>query len=99
MNKFESFDYLLIDKIGDFHYFKSLKTIAEYLDLPVSKVNAIYHYCKKHYTKYSSSEVYIQRLFNNTLSRQITNTTFIWDPYERNKFHLALIKKNIYYNI
>tara|TARA_R110000850_G_scaffold108983_1_gene221486 strand:- start:7793 stop:8071 length:279 start_codon:yes stop_codon:yes gene_type:complete len=58
-------EYLLVDKIGDYHYFKNLKDIGLYLDLTVSQINNEFRQSLKHYNKYTNREVYIQRLFMN----------------------------------
>ena len=60
-------EYLLVDKIGDYHYFKNLKDIGLYLDLTVGQINNEFRQSLKHYNKYTNRKVYIQRLFINPL--------------------------------
>ena len=59
-------EYLLIDKVGDYHYFNQIKDIATYLDLEYNQVVWIYNQSIKHYNRiHPVRNVYIQRLFND----------------------------------
>ncbi len=72
-------EWLLIDKVGDFHYFKDIKSICDYLDLTKSQVNNIFIQSIKHYNKYTNRGYYIQRLFNNSYTHQ--RQQFFTDKY------------------
>lgn len=62
-------EWVLEDKMGDFHYFESKKDISQYLNIPIPKVSAIIIYSRKHKSYSPSHKVYIQRLFNNRVLR------------------------------
>lgn len=72
-------EWLLIDKVGDFHYFKDIKSICDYLDLSKGAVYNIFLQSIKHYNKYTNRGYYIQRLFNNTYTHQ--RKQFFTDKY------------------
>tara|TARA_R100000479_G_C6256640_1_gene154361 strand:- start:257 stop:556 length:300 start_codon:yes stop_codon:yes gene_type:complete len=87
MKNFYEYDYLLIDKVGDFHYFKNMKKISEYLDMKPPVVHNIIYQCKRNYNEYhSTTGLYIQRLYNNTNSRQPKDPEFIWDKQLRKNY-------------
>ena len=73
-------EWLLIDKLGDYLYFKDILQISVYLDISKSKVNNIIQQSIKHSNKYTNSGYYIQRLFN------ITGRTPQNNLYKRNKY-------------
>ena len=77
-------NFLLIDKMGDYFYFKDMKSISKYLDKTYSQIVSIYRHSQKHYVELHSSGYYIQNLYNNELCRQPKNTSFIWDIKSRN---------------
>jgi len=82
-------EYLVIDKIGDFLYFKDQHEIAKYFNITKPQVDGICQYCRRRLVFPSPSHhIYIQRLFNNTHSPVPKNTHFIWDDKERKK-HLT----------
>ena len=59
-------EYLLIDKVGDYHYFNKIQDIATYLDLEYQQVVWIYRESIRHYNRiHPVRNVYIQRLFND----------------------------------
>ena len=58
-------EWIMEDKMGDFHYFKDKKEISQYLNIPVSKVSAIIIYSRNRQSYSPSQRVYIQRLFIN----------------------------------
>ena len=62
-------EWILEDKMGDFHYFKDKKEISKYLNIPIPKVSAIIIYSRKHKSYSPSHRVYIQRLFYNRALR------------------------------
>ncbi len=65
-------EWLLIDKVGDYHYFKDIKSICDYLDLTKSQVNNIFQQSLKHINRYTNRGYYIQRLYNNPHTHQRT---------------------------
>jgi len=58
-------EYLLIDKLGDYIYFKKLDDISTYLNLTKSQTYNICRQSLKHYNKYTNRGYYIQRLYND----------------------------------
>ena len=58
-------EWLLIDKVNDFHYFKDIDQICKYLDLSKSQVNNIFQQSLRNINKYSNRGIYIQRLYND----------------------------------
>ena len=81
------YDYIVIDKTDDILYFKDTQAICKYYDLTRSKVYSIVIQSKKKYIYRSNSGLFIQRLYNNTLSRQPEDTTFIWDYGQRKNYN------------
>ena len=96
MNDWEKYEYLLIDKMDDFHYFKSLEDISKYLGFTKSKVYSIHFWCKMTYKRQKKSGLFIQRLYNNKLLRPVSNDIFIWDEYQRELHRKAVAYKNYY---
>ena len=96
MDNWEKYEYLFIDKMDDFHYFKSLEDIAKYLGFTKSKVYSIHFWCKLNYTRQKKSGLFIQRLYNNKILRPVSNDIFIWDEYQRELHRKALAYKNYY---
>ena len=97
MNFNNKYDFLLIDKVDDFHYFKNLKDIAQYLDISISSAQNIQRESKKHlYWRHRASGYYIQRLFNNSNTNQPKENEmiFLYDAKERYKH----IKNNSHWN-
>ena len=84
---FYKYDYIVIDKTDDILYFKDTQAICDYFNLTRSKVYSIVIQSKKKYIYRSKSGLFIQRLYNNTLSRQPEDTTFIWDYWDRKKYN------------
>lgn len=81
-------NFLVIDKVNDFFYFKDMKSIAKYYDLSVAQVSSIIIGCRKCYLFRSRRhKLYIQCLYNNTLTRQPTNPQFIWDINARKEYN------------
>ena len=80
-------DWMLIDKLGDMFFFEDIKGITDYLDLTYNEVYAIIHYCRKRLNIYSPKhKVYIQRLFNNKLSRQPAEKMLEWNMDRKNQY-------------
>tara|TARA_R110000796_G_scaffold25132_2_gene71214 strand:+ start:253 stop:579 length:327 start_codon:yes stop_codon:yes gene_type:complete len=96
MNNFNEMDYLVIDKAGDFLYFKDQAEISKYFDIPVGATYniALQNRTRKYQEYHHKHKIYIQRLYNNKYSRQPGNTEFIWDEKKRNNFH----NQNITFN-
>ena len=64
------YEWLLIDKVGDLYFFKDMEEIAKYTDLTKPQLYNVFLQSIKHYNKYSSRGLYIQRLFNNAHTHQ-----------------------------
>jgi len=58
-------EWLLIDKVGDYFYFKDIQKIADYLNLTKGQINNEINQSIKHYNKYTNRGYYIQKLYNN----------------------------------
>ena len=58
-------EWLVIDKVGDYFYYKNIKDVSIALDLTKSQVYNLVQQSIKHYNKYTSKGVYIQRLYND----------------------------------
>ena len=85
-------EWLLIDKMDDFHYFADRYEIAKYLNLTVPQINAIICHSRNHICYYSPSrDVYIQRLFENPCSRQLNNTD--WKRSFKNRYLIDWLGK------
>ena len=94
---FQYYDFLLIDKCDDFHYFKSLKDLAKYIDKTIPQARSIQVNCKKHLNwRHKNSGYYIQRLFNNTSchNQNKDSEIFIFDDAKR----INMLKANSYWN-
>lgn len=90
------YDYIVIDKTDDILYFKDTAEICKYFDLTRSKVYSIVIQSKKKYIfRNNNNGLFIQRLYNNTLSRQPEDTTFIWD-YRKRKIYNTKRYNTIY---
>lgn len=97
MNLFnDDTEYLLIDKADDFHYFKNLQSIADYLNLKKTQVHAIHSWCFKNYTRQPKSKLFIQRLYIHNSLHQPNNTLFIWDYKQRMQYKKAIAYKYWY---
>jgi len=91
-------EWLLIDKVDDFFYFKDIKEICKYLDKTKSQVNNIVQQSYKNVNKYTNSGYFIQRLFVDK-SRTPTG-----NKYKSNKYIYFTNfnyekKENFIYNI
>lgn len=74
-------EYLLIDKVGDYHYFNKIQDIATYLDLTKGVVTNICVQSLRKYNKYTNRGYYIQRLFNDPtrpLKLKFNQETYIY---------------------
>tara|TARA_R100001463_G_scaffold16681_1_gene43146 strand:- start:3079 stop:3378 length:300 start_codon:yes stop_codon:yes gene_type:complete len=88
MNDFFNMNWLVINKAGEFKYFKNMKNIAEYLNTTTSKIAASKIHCHRYYNKYCTKRnVYIQCLYNDPIKQYPIDTTFIWDPHNRAIFY------------
>lgn len=97
MNLFnDDTEYLLIDKVDDFHYFKNIQSIADYLNLTKSQVTAIHAYCFKNYTRQPKTKLFIQRLYIQNSLHKPENTLFIWD-YKQRMNHKRAVALKYYY--
>jgi len=94
MNDFYNCEYLLIDKMEDFHYFKNLQEVADYLNITKTKATGIHFWCKRNYTRQPSTGLFIQRLYNNPTLKQSKNDVFHWDEYKRKAHKKAIDYKN-----
>ena len=93
--KFNNMNYLLIDKADDWHYFRIRKDIADYLDMPIGKINGIITYCRRNFPyRHRATGIFIQQLFNDTHCKQLTNTTFIWHLGQRKAHWRAIDRKH-----
>lgn len=72
-------EWLLINKANEFHYFKNIKSICNYLNLTKSEVNNIFIQSIKNTNKYTNKGFYIQRLFNDP-------TKHIRTKFEKHKY-------------
>tara|TARA_R110001606_G_scaffold291343_3_gene439224 strand:- start:7311 stop:7595 length:285 start_codon:yes stop_codon:yes gene_type:complete len=72
-------EWLVIDKVGDYFYYKDIKEVSTALDLTKSQVYNLVLQSIKHYNKYTSKGVYIQRLYNDPSRPPRHN--FIMDKY------------------
>jgi len=81
-------EYLLIDKMNDFHYFKNIKSIAEYLNMTPPQVYAIVTWSRLNINnRQYKTGLYIQRLFNIDNLQFPADTTFIWDWKTRKNYN------------
>ncbi len=95
MNDFYKYEYLLIDKCDDFHYFKNMKDIAKYLNMSQSEVYSICKWCRLNLNnRQYKSGLFIQRLFNVENLNFPADTTFIWDWKTRNNYNKLNNLKN-----
>ena len=84
MKDFENMNWLLINKAGEFKYFKNMKNIAEHLNTTVSKISSTRTHCLRYYNKYCPKrDIYIQCLYNDKTKQYPIDTTFIWNAKER----------------
>jgi len=72
-------EWVMIDKMGDYFYFKDIQAIGDYLVLNKKQVYNLILQSQKHFNKYTSHGVYIQRLYNDP-SRP-PKTKFTLDNY------------------
>ena len=63
--KYET-EWLLIDKVGDYYYFRDIMSIAKYLDMSKSQVNNLFIQSLKHTNQFHKTGFYLQRLYNDT---------------------------------
>ena len=85
--------WLVIDKIGDFLFFKDRYEMAKYFDMDVIKISGIITYCKRRICFYHKSGIYIQRLFTDGLcKRDINEENTEWDLSNQNQHFIDWIK-------
>jgi len=97
MDNFDKYEYILIDKCEDLHYFKSLKDIAKYLNITDSQVYGIARWSRLNLNiRQYKSGLFIQRLFNNPVLSAPSDTTFIWD-FKKRKIYNNLKARDNYY--
>ena len=93
-----NYNYLVINKAGEWHYFKYIKDIAKWSNTSTGLIYSTKHYCLKHYNKICPNrKLYIQCLYNDATRNFPTDTTFIWDTHKRciyNKFKYDYYSKN-----
>lgn len=95
MDNFDSYEYLLIDKCEDFHYFKNLKDIAKYLDKSPCEIYGIAKWSRDNLNiRQYKSGLFIQRLYNLQNLNFPADTTFIWDWKTRMNYNKLKNKKN-----
>jgi hypothetical protein len=84
MEDWENMNYLVINKAGEWKYFRHMKNIAEYLNTTISKVASSKHHCLRYYQYMCPKrEVYIQQLYNDRNKNFPVDTRFIWDSRQR----------------
>jgi hypothetical protein len=74
-------EWLVIDKVGDLHYFNKKTDIGEYFNLSNSEVDGVFQYSLRHINRYSPSQkIYIQRLYTDSSrpARSIDKIKFNW---------------------
>ena len=76
-------EWVLVDKMGDLHFFKDIKSICDYLNLTKSQVNNIFQQSIKRVNNYTKRGFYIQRLYNNPHSP--IRTQFVHHKYAQYK--------------
>jgi len=97
MNDFYKNEYLLIDKMDDFHYFKNIKSIAEYLNMTPPQVYAIVTWSRLNLNnRQYKTGLYIQRLFNIDNLQFPADTTFIWDWKTRKNYNSLKAQRTWY---
>lgn len=95
MEDFDKYEYILIDKCDDFHYFKTLKDIAKYLNMTDSQVYAIAKWSRLNLNiRQYKTGLFIQRLFNNPVLSAPADTTFLWDFKQRKTYNNLRAKEN-----
>lgn len=84
-------EWLVIDKVGDFHYFKSILEIGKAYDLTFNEVHSVITYCLKWGDRHSPSRgIYIQRLFN-CLEKPPRDYKKFPFTYHFNKYYHSLV--------
>jgi len=84
MEDWENMNYLVINKAGEWKYFRHMRNIAEYLNTTMSKVSSSKHHCLRYYQYMCPKRgVYIQQLYNDKTKNFPLDTRFIWDSRQR----------------
>ena len=59
------YEWLLIDKTGDYFYYKTIEDMSNNLGLTKTQIYNEVQQSIKHYNKYTNRGLYIQRLYND----------------------------------
>ena len=80
-------EWMLIDKVGDIFYYKSMEEMADKTGLTKSELYAIIHYCRRRLNRYSPKHnLYIQRLFNHPEQHQPSEKMMEWNFDRKNQY-------------
>lgn len=80
-------EWMLIDKVGDVFYYKSMDEMADKTGYTKSELYAIIHFCRRRLNRYSPKhKVYIQRLFNNPQQHQPSEKMMEWNFDRKNQY-------------
>tara|TARA_R110002096_G_scaffold235811_1_gene426127 strand:+ start:1761 stop:2045 length:285 start_codon:yes stop_codon:yes gene_type:complete len=72
-------EWLVIDKVGDYFYYRDIKEVSIALDLTKAQVYNEVQQSIKHYNKYTNRGLYIQRLYND--SSRTPRSNYVMDKY------------------